>query len=61
MLFRSTYNKLPWNPADDGFVFSKELLARQLAFNQVFDKVMETINMSLGTKEMDERFAKEAL
>jgi hypothetical protein len=56
-----TYNKLPWNPADDGFVFSKELLAKQLAFNQVFDKVMETINMSLGTKEMDERFAKEAL
>ena len=52
---------IPWDPAGEGFVFSTELLDKQLDFNKQWDKVMETVHIYSTTKEMDERYAKEAL
>ena len=51
---------LPWDPAADGFVFSNEQLARQLAFNKQFDRAMDKVYIYKTTKELDEWFANEA-
>ena len=51
----------PWDPADDGFVFSAELLDRQIAFNKQWGRFAKNIRIFPTTKYQDERYAKFAL
>jgi hypothetical protein len=51
---------IDWDPAEDGFVFSKEDLERQLTFNKRADEAMSHSVYYTTTKEMDERWAKQA-
>ncbi len=58
------YNKtnyIPWNPADDGFVFSPDLLGRQLS---ILDRIVEANdkNRAFATEdEIDAFIAKDAM
>ena len=58
------YNKtnyIPWNPADDGFVFSTDLLGRQLS---ILDRIVEANdkNRAFATDdEIDAFIAKDVL
>ena len=51
-------NNIPWDPSEEGFVFSKETLEKQLKFNQDWAKVGQTIHFYPTTKEADERWSK---
>ena len=59
MLDKCQRSNIPWEPSDDEFVFSKATLEKQLRFNQDWDDISKTIQYYPGTKEMDERWAKE--
>jgi len=50
------YNKahhIPWNPADDGFVFSTALLDRQIALHQAINKANDMDHAFATDDEMD--------
>ena len=51
----------PWHPADDGFVFSIELLDRQIAFNKQWGRFAKNIRIFPTTRYQDERYLKFAL
>lgn len=63
VLIRDYYNRqdIDWDPADDEFVFSKELLDRQLGYNQQWDRVIKKVHIYSTTRYMDERYLKKAL
>ena len=56
-----TRQDIDWDPADDEFVFSKELLDQQLNFNKQWDKVIKNVHIYSTTKYQDERYSKKAL
>ena len=57
----SLRTNVPWNPADDGFVFSTDLLDRQLAFNNLWVRFSKSLRIFPTTRYQDERFAKMAV
>ena len=63
VLLRDYFNRqgIDWDPASDEFVFSKERLDQQLAFNQQWDKVIENVIIYSTMKYQDERYSKKAL
>ena len=54
-------HNIPWEPSEDGFVFSKELLERQLNFNKLWSRMAKQIRIFPTTKYQDEHFSKLAL
>jgi hypothetical protein len=52
---------IPWDPADDGFVFSIELLDKQVAFNRQWNRFCKNVRIFPTTKYQDERYSKFAL
>ena len=52
---------LPWDPASDEFVFSRELLDKQLMFNQRWHNFMKNPHIYATTKLQDMRYSKEVL
>ncbi len=63
VLIRDHYKRqgIDWNPAADQFVFSRELLDKQIAFNRQWDCVTKNVHIYSTTKYQDEHFAHEAL
>ena len=63
VLIRAHYDRqgIDWDPAADEFVFSKEQLDQQLAYNRQWDKVIAKVHIYATTKYQDERFLKKAL
>jgi len=51
-------NEIAWQPSEEGFVFSKETLEKQLKFNQDWGRVGKQIKFYPTTKEADERWSK---
>ena len=52
---------IPWDPASDEFVFSRELLDKQLLFNQRWHNFMKNPHIYATTKLQDMRYSKEVL
>ena len=52
---------LPWDPASDEFVFSRDLLDKQLLFNQRWHNFMRNPHIYATTKLQDMRYSKEVL
>ena len=52
---------IPWDPASDEFVFSRELLDKQLLFNQRWHNFMRNPHIYATTKLQDMRYSKEVL
>ena len=52
---------IPWDPASDEFVFSRELLDKQLLFNQRWHNFMFHPHIYATTKLQDMRYSKEVL
>ena len=54
-------NNIDWDPADYGFVFSKELLDRQIKWNNTWDRLMQKPPAHSTTRYQDEFNMKYAL
>ena len=54
-------NDIPWNPADDGFVFSTALLDRQLTLLDAIRKANDLDHSFATDDEMDAFIAKDAM
>ena len=63
VLIRDHYTRqgIDWDPADDEFVFSKDLLDQQLRFNKQWDRVVRNVHIYATTKYQDERFLRKAV
>jgi hypothetical protein len=54
-------HNLPYDPADDGFVFSKELVEKQLQFNKQWDRIIKEVYIYPTTQYQDELYSNLAL
>jgi hypothetical protein len=63
VLLREHYrrNDIDWDPAGMGFVFSKELIDRQINANKTWDVVMRKPIIHTTTRWQDELLLKQAL
>ena len=63
VLIREHYKRqnIDWDPAVDEFVFSKEQLDQQIAFNKQWDRFVKNVIIHTTTKYQDERYLQKAL
>ncbi len=61
VLIRDHYKRqgIDWDPAADQFVFSRQLLDKQIAFNRQWDCVTKNVHIYSTTKYQDEHFSRE--
>ena len=63
VLIREHYKRqgIDWDPASDEFVFSKEQLDQQIAFNKQWARFVKNVIIFPTTKYQDERYLQKAL